>query len=172
MTRFDITYAVAKLSHKLAAPTKADARAAKRIFYYLAGTSHYALVFKTPKRLTGIVTYTDASYGNDMDTRRGFTGVLTSVDENVICVISRRQRCVAISSTESEYYAMGTGTCDALWIKLWRYEVYRIKDMITLLVDNQSAMQLAEHDGIHQRSKHIDKTSTSFFFSVQLRASL
>ena len=156
MTRFDITYAVIALSRKLAAPTKNDAIAVNRIFRYLAGTVHYALVFKKPIKLTGIVAYSDASYANDTSTYKGTSGSLITVDGNVICVRSKRQKCVALSSTEAEYYAMGSTVCEALWIQLWRKEVTGVNQIITVLCDNQSAMKLASHDTIHQRSKHIN----------------
>ena len=156
MTRFDITYAVIVLSRKLAAPTKDDATAVTRIFRYLAGTVHYALVFKTPTKLTGIVAYSDANYANDTSTYKGTTGTMITVDGNVICVQSKRQKCVALSSTEAEYYSVGSTVCEALWIELWRKKVSGINQVITVLCDNQSAMKLASHDTIHQRSKHIN----------------
>jgi hypothetical protein len=75
---------------------------------------------------------------------------------DTICWQSKKQKCVALSSTEAEYYALSSTICEALWVKQWLYEVFNIYYPILTLCDNQSAIHLSAHDSIHQRSKHID----------------
>lgn len=164
MTRLDIAYAVATLSRHLAAPTMQHLHAAKRVLRYLAGTAHYAMIFKSPTTTEQkstlhqypIVAYTDASHGNDLSDRKSTTGTIIKVFGNFICCQSKKQKCVALSSTEAEYYALSSTVCEALWVQQWLYEVFGIKQPILVLCDNQSAIHLSSHDSIHQRSKHID----------------
>jgi hypothetical protein len=163
MTRSDIAYAVSALSRHLAAPTMQHLNAAKRILRYLAGTAHYSMIFqsppseqKSPLYQYPIVAYTDASHGNDLSDRKSTTGSIIKLFGNTICWQSKKQKCVALSSTEAEYYALSSTVCEALWVKQWLYEVFGIKQPILVLCDNQSAIHLASHDSIHQRSKHID----------------
>ena len=171
MTRIDIAYAVNSLSRYLATPTMQHLNAAKRLLRYLAGTSHYSLVFNRNSEVTtsvvtekqkslvdqySIVAYTDASWGNDLQTRKSYSGTIIKNNGDTIQFKSERQDAVALSSTEAEYYALATTICDALWIQTWKTEVYGIKQPILVLCDNQSAIALTSHDSFHQRSKHID----------------
>ena len=167
MTRSDIAYAVSFLSRHLAAPTMQHLNAAKRKLRYLAGTAHYSMIFQSPtsteqKSSTSplyqypIVAYTDASHGNDLSDRKSTTGTIIKLFGNTICWQSKKQKCVALSSAEAEYYALSQTVCEALWVKQWLYEVYSINQPILVLCDNQSAIHLTSHDAIHQRSKHID----------------
>jgi hypothetical protein len=162
MTRTDIAYAVAVLSRHLAAPTMQHLNAAKRILRYLAGTSHYSMIFRKPSNQDttldqyAIVAYTDASHANDLSDRKSTTGTIIKLFGNTICWQSKKQKCVALSSTEAEYYALSSTVCEALWVKTWLYEVFNINYTILTLCDNQSSIHLSAHDAIHQRSKHID----------------
>ena len=165
MTRSDIAYAVSFLSRHLAAPTLQHLNAAKRILRYLAGTSHYVMIFNKPQNTTEqntilnqypIVAYTDASHGNDLLDRKSTTGTIIKLWGDIICWQSKKQKCVALSSTEAEFYALSSTVCEALWIKYWLSEVFSINQPILVLCDNQSAIHLSQHDSFHQRSKHID----------------
>ncbi|KAI8440646.1 hypothetical protein MSG28_001855 [Choristoneura fumiferana] len=51
--------------------------------------------------------YTDADWANDPVDRRSYTGFVIKLGNNVINWESRKQRCVALSSTEAEYLAIG-----------------------------------------------------------------
>ena len=102
-----------------------------------------------------ITAYTDASHGNSLD-RKSTSGTIIKLYGNTICWQSKKQKCVALSSTEAEYYAISQAVCEALWVRQWLTEVFSITQPILVLCDNQSAIQLSSHDAIHQRTKHID----------------
>lgn len=161
MTRIDIAYATAYLSRYLSAPTQQHLRAARRILRYLSTTSHYCMVFKPQNSTSSSTIYTidayaDASHGNDLNDRKSTTGIIIKVSGNTICWQSKKQKCVAISSTEAEYYALSTALREAIWIKFWIEQVFGISQTIKLYCDNQSALEIAHHDSSHQRTKHID----------------
>jgi hypothetical protein len=160
MTRIDIAYAVSALSRYLATPTKQHLTAAKRILRYLAGTVDYAMEFK-PKdddkiHSYPIVAYTDASHANDLTDRKSTTGTIIKLFGNTICWQSKKQKCVALHSTEAEYYALSQSVSEALWIRQWCKEVLQFTQPILVLCDNQSTIALSAHDAAHQRTKHID----------------
>ena len=64
---------------------------------------------------------------------------------------------VALSSCEAEYIAAAMGTCQALWLKMVLDELGVMKTgAMKIMVDNKSAISLADHPVAHGRSKHID----------------
>jgi len=69
---------------------------------------------------------------------------------------SRKQKCVALSSAESEYIAAAEGAKEALWALSWIKEVFGVQKCATILCDNKAAICLTNNDSIHDRSKHID----------------
>ena len=167
MTRLDIAHSVSYLSRFLATPTIQHLNAVKRILRYLVGTSHYTMIFNaTSKPLLlpdksiistdyPITVFSDASWGNDLSDSKSTSGVLIKYRDNVICAISKKQDCVAISSTESETYALSLAASEGLWVKHWCEEVFGTFTPILLLCDNQSSIHLSSHDSIHRRAKHI-----------------
>jgi hypothetical protein len=159
MTRIDIAYATSVLSRHLAAPTVRQLHAAKRVLRYLSGTSYLAMIFKEQslnQPSYPIIAYTDASHANDLTDRKSTTGSIIKFMGNTICWQSKKQKVVALSSTEAEYYALSSTICESIWVKRWCEEVYGLLNPILVLCDNQSAIHLSSHDAIHQQSKHID----------------
>ena len=70
---------------------------------------------------------------------------------------------VALSSCEAEYIAACNGACQALWLKSLLEEL-KLKEeggALTMMIDNQSAINLAKNPVAHGRSKHIE---TRFHF--------
>ena len=63
--------------------------------------------------LTG---YTDASYGEDVDTRRSTSGYIFTVCGGAVSWKSKKQNIIALSSMESEYITMTKATKEAIWL--------------------------------------------------------
>ena len=79
---------------------------------------------------------------------------------------SKKQPIVSLSSTEEEYVAATTTTCQAVWLKRLLLDFgYTEKDPTTIFCDNVSAMSLSKNNMFHQKSKHID---TRFHFLREL----
>jgi hypothetical protein len=70
--------------------------------------------------------------------------------------VSRKQKCVALSSLESEYIALGDGVKEAKWCQSWINEVLHHQIAAIMLCDNRAAICLTKVDAVHDRSKHID----------------
>ena len=61
--------------------------------------------------LTG---YTDASYGEDVDTRRSTSGYIFTVCSGAVLWKSKKQNIITLSSMESEYITMTEATKEAI----------------------------------------------------------
>ncbi|KAL9409330.1 hypothetical protein AB3S75_047673 [Citrus x aurantiifolia] len=70
---------------------------------------------------------------------------------------SKKQHTVARSSTEAEYRAMATVTCELKWLKglLMSLRVDHSRPM-HLYCDSQVALHLATNPVFHERTKHIE----------------
>ena len=94
--------------------------------------------------------------------RRSTTGFVFMWNKSPISWCSKKQSVVALSSCESEYIAGAVTACQAIWlVSLMKELKIAEKGLVTLLIDNKSAINLAKNPVLHGRSKHID---TKFHF--------
>ena len=68
----------------------------------------------------------------------------------------KKQRTVALSSTESEYMAMAEGAKEAIYLQNLLEEFGIQKRSTVLYNDNQGAQALIKNLIFHARTKHID----------------
>ena len=70
---------------------------------------------------------------------------------------SRKQKFVALRSSEAEYMATNATLCEAIWIRKLLVNLFRRNMEVTkIMCDNQSCIKLFENPVFHDRSKHID----------------
>lgn len=124
---------------------------------YLRGTSDNGLKYhKTGKQLEGFV---DADWGADIDHRRSYTGYFFQLAGAAISWESRKQRTVALSSTEAEYNALSEAAKEAVYLRNFLEEAgfnNLVADKTIIYCDNQSARELMRNPVFHSRTKHID----------------
>ena len=154
-TRPDIAYAVAKVSQYSVNPGPAHWTAVKRILRYLAGTQDLGLSFQPTGKGKGL---TDADWGSGEDRKSvgGYTFLLGSA---AICWNSKKQSCVALSSTEAEYMALTQAVKESIWLQAVLSDLTASKhqgEVKNIHVDNQGAIALAKNPEFHVRTKHID----------------
>lgn len=139
--------------------------AAKHLLRYIKGTLDVGLLFSrhdsSSRELSG---YADADYANDVDTRRSTTGYTITIGGSTVCWRSRRQRSVALSTTEAEYMAMGDCAKHLIWFRRLLY-VLTMETVPSTLIrmlptvifnDNNGALFLSKEAAVNSRSKHID----------------
>eukprot|EP00253_Pinus_taeda_P025243 PITA_25243 len=69
----------------------------------------------------------------------------------------RKQKLVALSSSEAEYMAASQASCDAIWLRKLLYGLFDQELRPTIIqCDNQSCIKLTENPVFHDRSKHVD----------------
>lgn len=154
-TRPDIAHSVSVLSQFNENPNEEHWGAAKRVLRYLKGTPNKALVYEGP--LDKIVGYTDADWGNNPDDSRSYSGYVFKLGGAAICWKSRKQRTVALSTTEAEYKALTEATKESIYLRgiLKELGIPEISEGL-IYCDNQGAIQLAASKKSHERTKHVN----------------
>lgn len=154
-TRLDIANTLSRLAQHVNKPQKCHWVAAKRLLRYLAGTANIGLVFT--KNNEPLIAYSDADWeGCPMD-RLSYTGYVFELSGAAISWKSKKQKTVALSSTEAEYVSLTEAAKEALYLQSILYEL-NLNDWanLTIFIDNRGAQFLAENPVCHDRMKHAD----------------
>ena len=163
MTRPDIALAVSRCSRYTNNPTPQHDAAAKKIVRYLAGTINLGLRYGPNEddndKDGDLIGFTDASYGDCMDTRRSTSGYVYKLWNGPISWSVKRQPTVAISTAEAEYIGQCNAGKEAIYLAgalhSLGYDEYDVQQ-VQLMADNQAAIKLSHNPVNHGRSKHID----------------
>lgn len=154
LTRPDISFAVSYLSQFNNCYNESHWKQAKRVLRYLKQTKNRGLKFlKDDADLEGFV---DADWGSNSLDRKSYTGFCFKLSGSAVSWESRKQRTVALSSTEAEYMALSEASKEAIYLKNLISEITGVSKCVRLYNDNQSAQKLAVNPIFHNRSKHID----------------
>ena len=159
LTRPDIAYAVGQVSRYSQNPGQEHWKALKRIMAYLRNTMNFGLLLGGT--IGDLIGYCDADYAGDLGNRRSTSGAVFTLHNGPISWFSRRQSCVALSTTESEFISAAEATKEAIWLNRILTELGVGELPVTLKCDNQGAIALIHDPVFHQRTKHID---VRFFF--------
>jgi hypothetical protein len=156
-TRPDLAAAVGVLSQFAADPCLTHWQALKRVLRYLQATPTHGIRFSNSDD-GNPVGYSDADWAGDIETRRSTSGYVFVLNGSCISWRSKKQRTVALSSTEAEYMALSEATQEAVWLKSFLQELGELAgdDALTIREDNQGAIALAKNPEFHKRTKHID----------------
>lgn len=167
-TRPDIAASVSILSQKLSDPTRNDLNEAKRVIRYLKGTSKLKLMLSSLKEENHeLFGYADANWAECKIDRKSNSGQIFMLNGGIISWACRKQVSVSLSSTEAEYVALSEACQELIWIKkLCKDFKVDMTDAVTINVDNQSCIKLAENQKFSNRTKHID---TRFHFIRELK---
>jgi hypothetical protein len=155
-TRPDIAYATQQLSQFLHKPTMTHYKAACRVIRYLKHNPGRGLIFHRNSDMQ-LLGYSDADWAGCIDTRRSTSGYCFFLGSSLISWKAKKQLTVSKSSSEAEYRALSTATCELMWLQ------YLLKDLQVeccklpvLFCDNQSALHIASNPVFHERTKHLE----------------
>jgi len=98
--------------------------------------------------------FANADWGCRNIHRRSYSGYVFMMSGTAISWDSRKQRTVALPSTE--YMALSEAIKDALYMKKLLDSLMVNFQEVTLGVDNMGAQKLATNPVFHVRTKHID----------------
>jgi hypothetical protein len=122
---------------------------------YLGGTTDVKLHFRrdAPHQL---LAYTDADYARCKGTRKSVSGAIFQYAGGPVRWFSKKQDCVTLSATESEYVAMSARTRDVIWLRYLLKE-YDMEDTVPtpLYVDNMGALHQSKEYVITTQSRHV-----------------
>jgi hypothetical protein len=163
-TRPDISYAVGFVSRFMESPTTEHLSAVKHILRYIAGTLNFGCSYRhSSKKGNSLTGYSDSDHTGDVDDRKSTTGMIFFFGQCPITWQSRKQKVVALSSCQAEYMAASTAACQAVWLRRLVGDLFATyPTVLTVLVDNKSAIQLCKNPVFHDRSKHIEVVITTF----------
>ncbi|GJX48646.1 retrovirus-related pol polyprotein from transposon TNT 1-94 [Tanacetum coccineum] len=100
----------------MAKPTEKHLHAVKRIFKYLRGTVNRGLWYPKDSSIA-LTAYADADHAGCQDTRRSTSGCMQLLGDRLVSWSSKRQKSIAISSTEAEYIALSGCCAQVLWMR-------------------------------------------------------
>jgi hypothetical protein len=157
-TRPDIVHAVDVLCRFMSKPGPAHWKAAKHLFRYLRGSVNYRLTYAPdPSSSQLFTTYSDADHGGNPDNGRSTSTHIMKMGTGAVSWMSRLQSIVALSTTEAEFSsAVSAGQETVSMCSFLSKLGYSFDVPSHLLVDNQSAIQVARNPEHHGRMKHLD----------------
>ncbi|GJR05592.1 retrovirus-related pol polyprotein from transposon TNT 1-94 [Tanacetum coccineum] len=109
-SRPDLQFAICMCARYQARPTEKHLHAVKRIFRYLRGTVNRGLWYLKDSSIA-LTAFADADHAGCQDTRRSTSGSMQFLGDRLVSWSSKRQKSVAISSTEAEYIAIAIALC-------------------------------------------------------------
>eukprot|EP00253_Pinus_taeda_P016990 PITA_16990 len=126
-TRVDICYAINTLSHFMVEPKRAHWATAKHVLRYLLFT------------------------GSSVD-RKSTSRYCFNIGSGMTSSCSRKQKSVALSSSEAEYMAASTTSCEAIWLRKLLVNLFiRNMEATRIMCDNQSCIKLSKNPIFHDR---------------------
>ena len=160
-TRPDIFYAIIYLARFSSCYGATHYKALKRVLRYVGSTSHYRLRFTRstsfmPSDLIPLLLYTDSDWAGDPADRKSVSGVMGYVLGCLVCWDSKKQKTVALSSCESEYYAITDGAKWALHLIDLVGQMLPVDVPVAMHIDNVGAGYMSQNAINNQRTKHID----------------
>ena len=113
---------------------------AKRILWYLSGTSNYGLFLLADSNNT-LATFADADWGIDIDTRLSTSGILHKLGDSSIYWMSKIQPIVSLSTTKVGYRVLSDASKDIIYFRRLLAEIgIENTDPTTIMSDNQSCI--------------------------------
>lgn len=155
-TRPDIAYAVSILSQFLTKPHESHWIATKRVLRYLNRTINFGIEYTNAcsVELTG---HSNSDWARNPYDMKSTTGYIFDIGSRAISWSSKKQSTVSLSSTEAEYKALCSSTCEAIWLRRMLEDIGEgQQEPTTIICDNQSTIKLRNNPVCHKRSKHID----------------
>ena len=99
----------------------------------------------------------DADHGGNKDNGRSTTGYMIKVGSGVVSWCSKLQSVVTLSSTEAEYVASNVTGKEVCALRSLLHGLgYKVRSPSEMIVDNQSAIQVAKNPEHHGRMKQLD----------------
>ncbi|KAL0405993.1 UNVERIFIED_CONTAM: Retrovirus-related Pol polyprotein from transposon TNT 1-94 [Sesamum latifolium] len=146
--------------------TKVD----KTYFMQMVGCLMYLTATRPDMMFAGgsdkLIAYTDSDYAGDLDDRKSTSGNVFLFSSGAVSWSSKKQPIVSLSTTEAEFIALASCSCQAIWLKRLLMALDQTdEESITIHCDSSSAIKLSKNPVMHGRSKHID---VRFYFLREL----
>lgn len=158
-SRPDILFAVTMLAQYNSHPTLTHWKLLCQVFNYVISTVNYCIPMLVDD-MKHFTAYTDASWASDRDDRRSFSGFIIFFKNVPISWRTRKQKCVALSTMESEYIAISESIKELLWLHNIYDECSTLLKVTVqkplMFSDSESAIYYCKNFIENVRNKHID----------------
>ena len=145
-TRLDILFSMNTLRH-------VHLMIANHALRYLKGTVDDGLKYEVNQNIN-LEGYVDWDWASSTIYRKSTSTCFFSMGLGVIYWFSRKQSCVALSTTEAEYVAACSASCEAVWLQKLLSNIFDLQlDATCIHCDNQSCVKLSKNPVLHDWSK-------------------
>ena len=151
--RPDIGHVVKNLARRLIQPTEASLTDLKRLIRYLIKYPNFAQVFKEQRMPEKLVIQVDSDHAGDAVTRKSTTGMIAYFGQHVLKHASNVQSTIALSTGESEYYALVKGGSTGLGLQSLLAD-YGLNCSVTIESDSSAAKGTVNRVGLG-KARHI-----------------
>ena len=114
-SRPDILFAVSMCARYQSCAKESHLTHVKRIFRYIKGTINVGMWYPRNTNFD-LVGYSDSDYAGCKLDRKSTSGGCQLLGSCLVSWFSRKQHCVALSTTEAEYIAIGECIAQLLWM--------------------------------------------------------
>ena len=124
-TRPDISNAVRSVARYCSAPKAVHWNSALGILAYINGTCGFGITYQRETTVgISLEVFADVDYGSRATDRRSVSGGAIMCAGGCVCWFSRTRKCVALSTSEAEYVALGDAVKELLFLRqVWRFMI-------------------------------------------------
>ena len=151
--RLDISHAVKNLARKMVSPTEASLQDLKRLCRYLIKKPDVCQVFARQAKPSKLRIQVDSDHAGDAMTRRSTTGMVALYGLHVLKHSSNVQSTIALSTGESEYYALVKGGSVGLGLQSL-LEDFAVETQVLIQSDATAAKGTVNRAGLG-KARHI-----------------
>ena len=155
----DISNAVGSVARYCSTPKVIHWKAALGILAYINGTSDFGITCQRETLASiSLEVFADPDYASKATDRRSVSGGAILCGGACVCWFSTTQKCIALSTSEAEYVALGDAVKELLFLRqVWRF-ILPGKRMpcFPIFEDKQGAVQLWQNPVSNSKSKYID----------------
>ncbi|KNZ54403.1 hypothetical protein VP01_2957g1 [Puccinia sorghi] len=158
-TRPDLAPAVSMLSSFNSNPGIKHWQQILHCWKYLKGTIDMKLTLRPDlsDNNNNIKYFTDATWADDLESRLSRSGTICFWKSCPIAWNSKKQKNIALSSTEAELNALSDGVQESQWITYLIEELWKEKlKPSEFNVDNQGLIEKIKNFGSNSKTKHLD----------------
>ena len=155
--RSDIQFAVKELSRKMSNPNELDWLKIKRLAQYLTRVPRVVVKFNYQKHVSNITVWSDADWAGSGPggSRMSTSGGVLMLGSHVIKHWATTQHTFALSSGESEYYALVKSASQSIGLQSMQNDINISHLGIEIKTDASAAIGIASRRGLG-RVRHIE----------------
>ena len=110
--------------------------ASKHILRYLKVIIDYGLKYAVNQKMN-LEGYVDSDWAKSAIDRKRTSGLFFCMGSGVISFFSRKQSCVVLSTSEAEYVAACSASCEAVWLRKLLSDLFDLQmDATCIYCDN------------------------------------